>query len=379
MKTIEKDRILLGIKKVSAIPVEGDPDFDWSVLNSDSDRIRKTSKKMRSLSVVEAFEKFYGKNLIAVETANDVPAETRIGDTLKVSVLSASKGNTVFDAGNLKDPVSSTVDLSKFPTFKRFLPKDPIEVTVVDKRKGTLYVDPIRPLYNSWERRIQDTDRQYSALRDESVEVRNLRWVPGGFIGQIDVPEISEFTGQEFLVDAFIPGSQIVLNIERDFDRWAGKTVRAFITNPPVHPSKDNRGTKSVVCSVKKYLENKGNIFKINLFKSWTEDGELWKANENVVYKGIVTGVIHSSKKCGVFVELPQVNITGLVREDPDRLSEYHPGDEVDVKITSFDEIKRYDPMVDQMKLVIPYRIENGVIRECNLKPVLEFLQEPSK
>ena len=104
-----------------------------------------------------------------------------------------------------------------------------------------------------------------------------------------------------------------------------------------------------------------------------TEDGELWKANEKVVYEGVVTGVIHSAKKCGVFVELPSCNITGLVKEDPEKLSEYHPGDLVKVRITSFDEIKKYDPMVDQMKHVIPYVITNGVIQECNLKPVLEF------
>jgi ribosomal protein S1 len=286
-----------------------------------------------------------------------------------VNVLSVSKGNTVFDAGNIKDPVASTVDLYKFPTFKKFLPKEPIEVTVVDRRKGTLYVDPIRPLYDKWEERINNQEKQYSMFSDESLEIRNLKWVPGGFIGQVDVPQISEFTGQPFLVDAFIPGSQIVLNIERDFDRWVGKTVRAFVTNPPA----GGRPSRSVVCSVKRYLENKGNIFKINLFKSWTEDGEMWKANEKVTYDGIVTGVIHSSKNCGVFVELPTVNITGLVKEDPERLSAYHPGDHVPVKITSFDELRQYDPLVDQMKHVIPYVVKDGIISECNLKPVLEF------
>jgi ribosomal protein S1 len=326
------------------------------------------------MSVVDAFSKVYKKKIKKVEdSVNEIPSDVKIGQNLRVSVLSVSKGNTVFDAGNLKDPVASTVDLSKFPTFKRFLPKDPITVTVVDKRKGTLYVDPIRPLFNEWEQSIQDTSYQYSILKDESVEVKNLRWVPGGFIGQMDVPQISEFTGQPFLVDAFIPGSQIVLNIEHDFDRWVGKTVRAFITNPPVHPTKGTRGTKSVVCSVKKYLENAGNIFKINLFKSWTENGDIWKANEKVVYDGVVTGVIHSSKKCGVFVELPSVNITGLVATQPEVLGEFHPGDAVKVKITSFDELKKYDPLADQMKHVIPYRIENGVIMECQLKPVLEF------
>jgi ribosomal protein S1 len=212
---------------------------------------------------------------------------------------------------------------------------------------------------------------QYTFLTDKSVEVTDLHWVPGGFIGKVEIPQLTEFTGQRHTVDAFIPGSQIVLNIERDFDKWTGKTVRAFVTNQ--NSSNKTSGTKSIVCSVKKYLENKGNIFKIKLFNSWTENGELWKTNENTVYDGVVTGVIHSSKKCGAFVELPAANITGLVDVEPDRLSEYHPGDSVKIKITSFDELKKYDPEVDQMKHVIPYRIENGVITECRLKPVFEF------
>lgn len=367
-----------GILDFTNIPAEGNPDFDWSSLQDARNQIRTFSKQFKDLSVVEAFGKIYKRRSRKAisEAANDIPQDVKIGQKLRVSVLSVSKGHTVFDAGNLKDPVSSTVDLSKFPTFKKFLPKEPIEVTVVDKRKGTLYVDPIRPLFDCWEASIQDPAYQYSISRDESVEVKNLRWVPGGFIGQVNVPTISEFTGQEFCVDAFIPGSQIVLNIERDFDQWVGKTVRAFITNPPAVGPK-GRGAKSVVCSVKKYLENRGNVFKINLFKSWTEDGELWKANEKVTYDGVVTGVIHSAKKCGVFVELPSCNITGLVNTTPERLSEYHPGDHVSIKITAFDEIKRYDPDVDQMKHVIPYRISpEGVIMECNLKPVFKFLED---
>ena len=358
----------------TVIPAEGNPDFDWSFALTDKKRIKENSRKYKDLSVVDAFSKAYKKRLKKVkEIANSVPDDIKIGSTLKVDILSVSKGHTVFDAGNLKEPIASTVDLWKFPVFKKFLPSEPIDVVVVDRRNGMLYVDPILPIMRKWEDSISDTKSQYSVLEDRSVEVSDLKWVPGGFIGKIDVPQITEFTGQKFQVDAFIPGSQIVLNIERDFDKWVGKTVKAFVTNPFAG---NQSGKRSVICSVKRYLENKGDIFKINLFKSWTENGELWKTNENTEYEGIVTGVIHSSKKCGVFVELPSANITGLVSCSAELLSEFHPGDKVSVKITSFDELKRYDPYADQMKHVIPYKIENGVITECHLKPVLEFCKE---
>jgi hypothetical protein len=47
-----------------------------------------------------------------------------------------------------------------------------------------------------------------------------LKLSNGGFIGKALVPAVSDFIGEPYYVDAFIPGSQIVLNIESDFSRW---------------------------------------------------------------------------------------------------------------------------------------------------------------
>ena len=357
------------------IPQEGKSGFDWTGFVSDGERIRINSLKYKDVSLTEAFSQAYCTPIGQVDAiANSLPQDLSIGSTVEVSILSISKGNTVFDTGNVKEPMASAVDLWKYPMFRTFLPNGPVKVKVVDKRKGTIYVDPIRPLVEEWEDQISHPERQYSFYTDESVVVENLRWVPGGFLGDLEIPQVSAFTGQKTTVEAFIPGSQIVLNIERNFENWEGKSVRAFITNQMTRLN--GTGQKSIVCSVKRYLENKGDVFKINLFKSWTEDGELWKTNEQVTYDGRVTGVIHSSKKCGVFVELPSVNVTGLVKVPADQLSNYHPGDEVRVKISSFDEIRRYNPITGQLEHVTPYRVENGIIKECNLKPVLEFSQD---
>ena len=168
------------------IPSEGNTEFDWSFALTDKERIRENSRKYKDLSVVEAFSKAYKKRLKKVkEIANSVPDDVKIGSTLKVDILSVSKGHTVFDAGNLKEPIASTVDLWKFPVFKKFLPSEPIDVIVVDKRMGTLYVDPILPIMRKWEDSIADTKRQYTLATDESIEVSDLQWVPGGFIGKM--------------------------------------------------------------------------------------------------------------------------------------------------------------------------------------------------
>jgi exoribonuclease R len=114
-------------------------------------------------------------------------------------------------------------------------------------------------------------------------------------------------------------------------------------------------------------------VTKIDLFKAYTEDNDEWKKNLETRRKGLVTGVINTAKKCGVFVELPELNITGLVSLKSDELVNYKPGDEVDVRIVSFDEIRYYDKDYDQVRHAIPYVITDNLVKECNLKPVLQF------
>jgi ribosomal protein S1 len=112
----------------------------------------------------------------------------------------------------------------------------------------------------------------------------------------------------------------------------------------------------------------------IELFNSWCEEGELWKDFETKTLKGTVTGVINSSKKCGVFVELPSLSMTGLVSVDAAELVNYKAGSEVEVKLTGFDEEKKFNPYTKQNEHVEPYIIEDGRLVRCNLKPVLEFV-----
>ena len=90
-------------------------------------------------------------------------------------------------------------------------------------------------------------------------------------------------------------------------------------------------------------------------------------------FVGTVTGVINSSKKCGVFVELPLFNITGMINMEPERLVEFKAGDEVSVRITDFEQMLEYDPSTGNMVHQEPYKIENGCLKSCILKPVLEL------
>ena len=53
--------------------------------------------------------------------------------------------------------------------------------------------------------------------------VKDLQWTKGGFTGKAVLPNVSDFVGEDYTVDVFIPGSQIVLNITDNFEQFIGK------------------------------------------------------------------------------------------------------------------------------------------------------------
>jgi ribosomal protein S1 len=172
-------------------------------------------------------------------------------------------------------------------------------------------------------------------------------------------------------MQAFIPGSQIALNIESDFEKWDGKDVDAFITNLSVRPGTTDT---TVACSAKEYLRFKGNLRAIEMFKDYTEDNKSWKEQLKKVYNGNITGICSSRSKTGVFVEIPEIGITGMVPMDKGELTKYHPGD-CKVKIVGFDELIKFNREVGQMQHVEPYKIEDDILRKVNIKCTLAFVE----
>jgi hypothetical protein len=139
--------------------------------------------------------------------------------------------------------------------------------------------------------------------------------------------------------------------------------------------TKPNSNALSLVASAKELIKFRGECTLIEMFKSWCEESEAWTTTKETAFPGRVTGVINSSKKCGVFVEIPTLNMTGLVSVDPDKLVNYKTDSEVYVKITGFDEEKKYNSITKQMEHVDPYIIEDGCLVRCNIKPVLTFVE----
>lgn len=345
--------------------------MDWPEFTKDSDRIKAYSKRFKNKTITEAFQEVYGLDLVNVsDRVNDTPREYRVGDIIKTRLVNVSKDSVEFEDVNYKGVVHCAINIYKYSKL-RGGSNEVVNAVVTDVNKDRITLDPIKPMTEDWINTVIANPAVQNVLGSpRTIRVKNLQLTAGGFIGKAVIPSTSEFVGEDYTVDAFIPGSQIVLNITDNFEQFIGKDVDAFVLNY-IQKGDD----MSLICSVKAYLTFLGQERLIELFNAWCEDSPKWDKSSASVHGGVVTGVINSSKKCGVFVEVPDMNITGMVKVAPDELVNYKPGDNVAVRLISFDEETYYNKEVGQIQHVEPYVIERGVLVKCNLKPILSFFK----
>lgn len=348
--------------------------FVWPEFNSDKERIKAYSKRYKDLSIAEAFEQTYNIKFENVkESVNFTPGEIKVGDELMLNILSISKNHVEFDVANYKAQILSSVNLHRYDRFKHNLPTEPVKVLVMDVNKDKVTVDPLAPVVNDYLNPIlRNKNIQKVIGKPQTVRVKDLQLTKGGFTGKAILPTVSKFVGEDYTVDVFIPGSQIVLNITDNFEQFIGKEIDAFIINYMTKPGSNNL---SLIASAKELIKFRGECKLIELFNGYCEDSEKWKEFEQTTLDGRITGVINdvTSKKCGVFVEIPSLDTTGLVPVEPEDLRNYKADMQVKVKLTGFDEKKKYNQFTKQMEHVEPYIIENNCLVRCNIKPILAF------
>lgn len=352
---------------------------EWPTYTKESQRIKANTESTRDLTITEAFAKILGIEFNASEEivakVNCTPTDLHVGDEIDMEIKSISKNNVEFDCMNLKQTINSCVNLHRFQNFKRFTPKGKVRVRVTAATPQRVVVDPISPMVEDYVNPIIANPIIQKVMEGEPhyITVKNLKLTRGGFIGQAVIPDVSSWVGEDYTIEAFIPGSQIVLNIEENFDKWIGKTVQAFITNYIPKPTYDGSTKMSLICSVKERLKFEGEKNMINIFKMWCDADKPWDAFKQKTFNGVVTGVIHTSKKCGVFVEIPELNVTGFVTAAADEINGYKPHTAVLVNWIDMEENVYFDEASGQMVHEEPFVIEDGVLKKCFIKPVLAF------
>ncbi len=326
--------------------------FIFPEFNKDSQRIKFYSRKYKNMSLGEAFADFYGDPSIkaAADTIEEMynVQQVAIGSRVRVKFDNVTKGKVAVVSNNPKELFATKHNVWSWNNLDTDLWYD---AEVVDKTNNQYMVDILTPIKDQFVASAKKTIKNY--FQSTTVTVRDLQIQRGGYLGKINVDAISKITGQPYLIDAFIPGSMIALNIEKDFNKWDGQSVDAMIVN-----FTDNNGKPSIVCSRKKYLNSLGQSSLISLYDNIFRDGGQY----DETFEGVVTGVINSANKKGVFVEIPEYCITGLIQMNPSELVNFRIGADVKVKISGVEWDEKREPYK---------RSAEGIIYECNLKPTL--------
>lgn len=340
---------------------------------TERERLLLNKQAYAGLTIMEAFAKAAGKKLrktVDRTIGNETPTELHIGDIISLQISSVSKNGVVFDSGCYKENFVTRNNFAHFPKLLNETPAGAIKARVVEMtNKGTM-VDVFGPITEDYilPRAKEPWVQNLVEAKVQTVEVTDLHLVRGGYVGKAIIPSISEFVGEPFMVDAFIPGSQIVLNTTDDFEAFEGATVKAFIMS--YAPKPNGRGM-SLVCSRKNYLKHLGNLNLKEFHKIWCDAGEEWDEFSKRVWGGKITGVLNSAKKCGVFVEIKDLNITGMIPTKPEELVNYKAGEYIPVVIRTFDEEMVFNDSVGQMQHLPAFEIVNGAIKKINIKPIL--------
>ena len=355
------------------IAPEGKQGFEWPTISNDFKRIQLNTQKYKDVSIADAFAQEYDikvKKDVKEHVDSFVCKELNAGDIVELKILDITKKGVIFEQGVYKENIVSTTNLYQYPNFKKFIPKEPVKVKVMSRNHTTVYVDIFQPMIDEFVKKINDRiQNQMNIEAPILTKVCNLKHMRSGYTGDIRIDNVSDFVGKDMYMQAFVPGSQITLNIENDFEKWDGQSIDTFITNLAVKPGTTDI---TIACSAKEYLRFLGYKNSIDLFSIYCEDRKGWEEQKQQVYEGNITGICRTQNKSGVFVEIPQLGITGMVPTPFNELTKYKPG-ACKVKIVGFDELMRYNKEVGQMQHVEPYKIDNGVLRKCNLKCTFDW------
>ena len=332
---MSKNNKKIGKGLIKAINLD-DP-FECPFKN-DKERIRYMKDNYGHLSLAEQFAVFYGEevsNTVKKNKRINNPVNIEIGGSYKGIVTEISKNGIVFDVAGVKEEVISKENFSDcMDAVQNYLLNHENELlfTVTEKKDNKYYVSVLEGYYRSWQKQIEKAIEQRAAI---NVHIDSL--VRGGYMCHTDIWPISELTGKTYTSAVFIPGSNIVLNIENDFERWLDKDVQAVPQKFTKFRSFGRPTENSLMASRKMVLKILGmkNMYEIYTRAKLGERPDVKYVPE--VFTGKVTGIINSNKKTGIFIEIEDKYITGLMPVEEANLLNYKPGDTVQVYIQEFE------------------------------------------
>lgn len=345
----------------------------FSGFKNDKERIKYMSREYRKYSIVEAFSLFYNQNF-GEELTNDKNINN-------VTLLEVGKfytgyvknftdgGNIVFEIPGIKEEIVSQDNFNScMEHLQNYLlnHNNKLLFEVRELRRNKFIVSVINAYYRHWQDIINK-----AIVAENGIKVHIDELVKGGYICHTDITPLCQLTGKNYTHSVFIPGSHIVLNIERDFEKWIGEDV-IIVPQKFVEFRKDlSTGLieNSLVGSRKRVLQIYGMKNMYDIYTDYKMKEKIIEKDANVTvtypeFEGTVTGIINSNKKTGIFIELDDKYITGLMPIDSSDLLNFCPGDSVKVRIKEFE--------VQEGKE--PFEFKKKTLKKCNVRPVFELV-----
>jgi len=351
---------------LTAADIYADDNFPY--FKNDIERIKYMKKAYGNMSIAKSFSIFYG-----VEVSQEIKQNKAINSVQTIElgkiysgvVKSFDKDGILFNMPGVKDEIISKENFNDCAaSINAYLAShnNKLLFEVREHKNNKYIVSVISAYYKQWTNTINK-----AIQHEQGINIHIDSLVKGGYICHTDITPLCQLTGKKYTHSVFIPGSHIVLNIEHDFEKWIGQDV-TIVPQKFVEFRRDIKTglvENSLVGSRKKVLQILGmnNIHEI--YNKWL----LASSDERVkyvpeVFDGVVTGIINSSNKTGIFVELNDKYITGLMPIDAIDLLDYKPGDPIRVKIAEFETQEGKDPFIFNKK---------GQLLKCNVRPVFEL------
>ena len=352
-------------KKKNSVLTNNSNNGIFPTFRSEKNRIRYISNNYRDMSIAEAFSKYYGmKPIENINPAYDTVIEMIPGKVYLANIKSLEKGNITFELPGVNEEIVCIENLNNhIDALRNYAMRynNTMYFEVREIKNNKVYVSVLNGYYRIWEHRILNYAQQKTPIK---VHINSL--VKGGYSCSTKIDEINNLLGVDtYVCNVFIPGSHIILNIENDFEKWLDEDVYIIPDKfVDFRVDKFNRQVeKSLIGSRKKYLQFQG---QQNIYDLYQKNQLVEKMNsEPITLDGKVTGIINSAKKTGVFIEIPDMYITGLMPVDGvSDLVNYRPGDNILVKIKEFETIEGAQPFVIDK--------DSGELRKCNTRIVFE-------
>ena len=340
----------------------------FSGFKNDRERLKyMKSSGYGKIGIAKSFSIWYGLELnpeVKQSQSINRVVTINVGETYLGEVKEFTKQGIVFSIPGVKEELICKENLTGCEdSIQNYLltHDNKLLFEVRERKEGRYYVSIINAYYKHWMNNIN------KAIQNENgIEVHIDELVRGGYVCHTSIDTLNTLTGRNYTHSVFIPGSHIVLNIERDFERWIGETV-TIVPQKFVEFRKDMRTGEvenSLVGSRKRVLQISGMQYMYDIYQKFLLSQ---KEDANVTmdsFDGTVTGIINSSNKTGIFIELDNMFITGLAPIDAVDLLDYKPGDNVKVKIKEFEIQEGKEPFVFNKK--------NRLVK-CNIRPVFEI------